>query len=406
MISTGLMGEKKYTDILVIGGGVIGASICYYLSKNGVSTILADKSEISSGASGACDGMISLQSKKDSDLISLSLESLKLFEGLSNELSYDIEFERCGGLLLFGSAAGFKKEYDSLKDRGAATQMLEKKDLKNDEPFISSEVKGAALCRDEGHVNPINLNIGYLKAAKRNNSEILTFEKVTSFKIKEQKSQLSSSTRKIKKIVGARTINGTEIIAGQIVCACGAWSPEIGDLAGFKIPIIPRKGNLIVTEPLPEVINRIIIDYNYLSAKYEKNKDSGFTVEQTRSGNLLIGSTREFDGFSDTVDFEKLLKVIRRAKKFFPFLEDVSIIRVFSGFRPYTDDFIPFLGKIPGFENFWLAAGHEGDGIALSPVTGLIMSRLILEEMVPKKNIISMFGTDLARFSPERIIKK
>ncbi len=137
MISTGLMGEKKYTDILVIGGGVIGASICYYLSKNGVSTILADKSEISSGASGACDGMISIQSKKDSDLISLSLESLKLFEGLSNELSYDIEFERCGGLLLFDNAASFK-EYDGRKDMGAATQMLEKKDLKNDEPFISS----------------------------------------------------------------------------------------------------------------------------------------------------------------------------------------------------------------------------------------------------------------------------
>ncbi|MCL5070496.1 MAG: FAD-binding oxidoreductase, partial [Actinobacteria bacterium] len=94
------MVKKVYADALVIGGGVIGTSSCYYLSKKNLEVVLAEKSGIAAGASGSCDGFIFLQSKKDNDLISLTRESLKIFENLSEELSCDIEFEKCGGLVI------------------------------------------------------------------------------------------------------------------------------------------------------------------------------------------------------------------------------------------------------------------------------------------------------------------
>ena len=94
------MAKKVYADVLVIGGGVMGASSCYYLSKKNLKVVLVEKSGIATGASGSCDGFIFLQSKKDNDLILLTRESLKIFENLSEELSYDIEFEKCGGLVI------------------------------------------------------------------------------------------------------------------------------------------------------------------------------------------------------------------------------------------------------------------------------------------------------------------
>jgi len=397
------MSGRLYTDVLIIGGGVIGSSICYYLSKKGIDTILVDREGIASGASGACDGFIFLQSKKDKSIINLTRESLKFFKSLADELSYDIEFENCGGLVIYTSEDDLGNN-ESQKN-GSRIEKLNSSELAKREPFISSKVIEATLCQDEGHVNPINLNFGFVQAAKRNSAKILNHEEVISFDVgKISTSKVNSTTCK-KEIKKIKTANGKEIIAYEVVCACGAWSRDLGSLLGVEIPIIPRKGNLIVTEALPEMINYVILDYDYLCCKYEENKELGFTIEQTKSGNILIGSTREFVGFNDNIDFDKLSKVIRRAIEIFPFLKEVDIIRTFCGFRPYSVDFLPILGKIPGFNNFWIAAGHEGDGIALSPITGLLMSTLI-EEKINSGMVLENFkNVNLDKFSPERISK-
>jgi len=462
--------SKLYTDVLIIGGGVIGSSICYYLSKEGIDTVLVEKSGIASGTSGACDGFIFLQSKKDKDIIKLTLEGLKIFDGLSDELSYDIEFEKCGGLVIFTkdndsndkknlkykdniptynnsgrSNSGIYNSYDLGKsfiykdldfdidgendNNKVNIEKLDLKELKKVEPFISEKVVKATYCSEEAQVNPINLNFGFIEAAKRNGAKILTYEKVVSFdlqlagkesaednlnkKIVNEDTPKEEEIKAEKKIKKVYTSSGREIIAREIVCACGAWSKELGDLAGLKIPVKPRKGNLIVTEALPKVINHVILDFDYLCCKYEEDKyednrdkedrDIGFTIEQTKNGNLLIGSTREFVGFNDRVDFDKLSKVIGRAIEIFPFLKEVSIIRTFCGFRPYSIDFLPLMGKAKSFNNFWLATGHEGDGIALSPVTGLLISRMIADKINYGKGLNNFLNINLEKFSQERI---
>jgi len=423
------MKNKLYTDVLIIGGGVIGCSICWQLSKKGISTLLVEKSGIATGSSGACDGFIFLQSKKDKDIARLTFRSMGIFENLAEELSYDIEFEKCGGLVINNNVSGINSSISnntgiSAKGRNiVGFKKLSSVELRRIEPMISENIRSATLCESEGQVNPINLNFGFAQASKKNGAKVLTGEEVIKIDVelsgerlepvgkdiigKNRKSckkpdSSGRETDRVKKIRKVYTDSGKEIIAKEVVCACGAWSEGLGKLLGCRIPVIPRKGILIVTEALPKVINCVILDYDYMCSKFDDNdNDFGFTIEQTKSGNLLIGSTREFVGFNDRIDFGKVSQLICKAKKFFPFLSDVNIIRIFPGFRPYSASKLPIMGKACEFENFWVAAGHEGDGIALSPVTGLLMGSIIAEKIKSGKILGDFTGINIGKFSPQ-----
>ncbi|MBM3710496.1 MAG: FAD-binding oxidoreductase [Actinobacteria bacterium] len=413
--------KKIYADVAVIGGGVIGSSAAYYLSRKNFDVVLLEKKGIACGASGACDGFISLQSKKDRDIISLTLKSIDIFKNLPGELSYDIEYKECGGLVIYSSNYSTKdidllelnkayecyykkkcnrlnrksyKKYCGNKNIGSFSaetaseeekfiEILGNKKLKSIEPFISDEVSFGTFCRQEGQVNPLALSFAFALAAKKNGAKIYTEEEVKSFQL--------ADNAKINRIF---TQSGKQVTADEVLLCAGAWTPELGKLIGACIPIKPRRGNLAVTEILPETINHPIIDYDYICCKFDLGRESGFTIEQTKSGNLLIGSTREFTGFESGFDFNKISGLLNRAVKIFPVLSNACIIRIFEGFRPYSCDSKPFIGMIPGFTNLWIASGHEGDGIALSPVTGKLISELISS----KVNKLNDFTCDLSKY--------
>lgn len=369
--------DKIYTDVAVIGGGVIGSSASYYLSKKNLDVTIIERSGIGSGASGACDGFIFVQSKKDMDLICLTLKSLGIFKNLSDELSYDLEFKNCGGLVIY--TGDYKKEeatiispgdkFRSYIDDDSNSDFIEFVDgekIREMEPFISEEVSFGTFCRYESQVNPLSLNIAYAIAAKNSGAEIVLNEGVRSFEIEDT-----------GKISFLETCSGLKVFAGEFLICTGAWSRQIGEAIGINIPVLPRRGTILVTEVIPDLINHVIIDYDYICCKFDLNRELGFTVEQTAPGNLLIGSTREFKDFDDGIDPYKISLLVKRATELFPKLCSVDIIRMFNGFRPYSSDSRPFIGLIPGFSNLWIATGHEGDGVALSPATGKLISELI-----------------------------
>jgi sarcosine oxidase subunit beta len=166
-----------------------------------------------------------------------------------------------------------------------------------------------------------------------------------------------------------------------VVNASGALAAEIGRMAGLEIPIAPRRGQILVTASLPPLLRHCLISAQYVAVKFRPELAAaggmGFSLEQADSGNILIGSTREFVGFDRRTTFAGIRAIAGRIAPVVPALRRAPVIRTFGGLRPYTPDGLPILGKVTGLEGFIMAAGHEGDGIALSAITGELIADLI-----------------------------
>ncbi|UCD82192.1 MAG: FAD-binding oxidoreductase, partial [Desulfobacterales bacterium] len=173
-----------------------------------------------------------------------------------------------------------------------------------------------------------------------------------------------------------------DIHTGTVVNAGGVYAAEIGALLNLAIPIKPRRGQLVVTEAVRPAISCCMLSAQYIAAKFNPalaQKGGGVSIEPTASGNFILGSTREFVGFDKRVTLEGILHIAKNVSRIIPSLNNLNFIRVFAGLRPYTPDGLPILGTVAGLDGFIMAAGHEGDGIALSPITGEIIADLVVD---------------------------
>ncbi len=361
---------NKRSDVIVVGGGVIGTSVAYYAAQAGHKVLLLDRGDVAAGTSGACDGFIILQSKNPGPHLDLAMQSAAMYRTLSAELDYDIEYLACGGMIV----AETEKQADLLaglikkqQAAGLRVELLPIQQARTSEPLLAEDLWGAAYCGDDAQVNPIRLAQGYAQAAQRLGAKILSGVAVQSLIVE----------RGI--VCGVKTSAG-EHRADKVVNAAGVWAPELVAPFGVSLPIKPRRGQILVTEPLPPMLNHVLLCACYLVAKYHPEEldladrqhrlGVGLAVEQTAHGGLLIGSTREFAGFDRRNTLAGIEAVARHAQRILPALANVNIIRTFSGLRPHTPDGLPILGPIAELPGLIMAAGHEGDGIALAPITG------------------------------------
>lgn len=366
-------------EIIVIGGGVIGSSITYYLSKMGKKVLMIEKKDNCSGSAGASDGVVGYHTKKPGLQMELAIQSIAMFEELSKELGMDIEYRKdCGGM----QPAETKLEWEILSEivkeqrqSGVDIRMISIEEACKIEPQLNPDLYGALYSPASGKVNPIRLTFAYIQAAKRLGAQVLSNTEVTDVLVK------------MSRVMGVETSKGT-YYADQVIDAAGSWAAEIAAMAGVDLPIRPRKGQLFITEPLGPFMDATLqcARYNVIKFKPEAVGDkavlrmgASLSIEQTENGGLVIGSTREFAGFDRENTLEAMEVTMRRAMRFFPALKDVNIIRAFAGLRPFTPDGIPVIGEVEKLPGFFVAAGHEGDGIALAPITGKLMAELLVQ---------------------------
>jgi sarcosine oxidase subunit beta len=193
------------------------------------------------------------------------------------------------------------------------------------------------------------------------------------------------------KVEAVETDKGVLTTKNVVNCA-GVWAPYIGKMVSIDIPILPRQGQLLVAEKTFPVGKRKIMEFGYMMAKfgdenYKRNirpelEELGiaFVFEPTLSDNFLIGSSRAFVGFDTDVSIEVMQGLAERAIRFFPVMKDIHVIRAYAGLRPYVADHLPIISKVDEVPGFYIAAGHEGDGIGLSQLTGKLISQMITEE--------------------------
>ncbi len=358
------------SDAVVIGAGVIGSSIAYQLTNAGVKVVLIDCKEPAGETSGACDGLVFCQSKKPGIHLQMAMESKKIFDGLVGQLPFDMEYENTGGMVTIESEAEYlamEKYVEQQRAGGLEVSLLDAKTARQMEPALAETIVGAAYSPMDGQINPLTLNLGLAFGAKQLGATLLMREGVV---------DVLCDNGKVR---GVRT-DKREISAPIVINAAGIYAPQIAQMVGLELPIQPRRGQLLITTPVPKMISTCMISASYIASKFDPSLAAeaarAVSLEQTETGSLLLGSSREFVGYDRSTTVEGIARIAENASRVLPALKNVQIVRAMAGLRPYTPDGLPILGHVEGASGFIMAAGHEGDGIALCAITGALITQL------------------------------
>lgn len=371
---------SKAFDVAVIGAGSIGTSVAYFNAKKGASVVLIDAGDIAESTSSRSDGNILVCDKQPGFDAIFAKASQDMFEGLSKELDYDFEWRQRGSLFLTETEEEFQtaSEFcEKMKKCGIQMRMMDNKEVQDDEPYLAKDIYGGLETISDGSVYPIGLAYGFALGAEKKGAVLSLHNRVSN--IRKEEGSFVIETEKGR------------ILAENVVDACGVWSPVIGEMIGVPVPIRPRQGQILVSEQTFQVARRKVHEFGYMSAKFQSETyhrpvservekyGVAFVFEPTASNNFLIGSSRTFAGEDVSSSIEVMKAMPERAIRFFPVIADIKVIRSYSGLRPYTPDHMPIISDTP-VEGFYIAAGHEGDGIGLSPITGKVISDMIAGE--------------------------
>jgi glycine/D-amino acid oxidase-like deaminating enzyme len=365
-------------DVVVIGGGIIGAACAYYLCASGLEVHLVERRFPASGTSRACDGLILLWDKTPGAELALGQASAALWTELTESLDADFEYARNGTILLAegdeGLVAGGSKA-EAMRAVGVRAEVLDRSGLRSLEPNLAPNLAGGVFFPDDAQLDARRATLALLSAAQQEgltlhaNAEVIAIRRTT------------SGNRRVSGVV----TGAGEIATSTIVCAAGVWSNDVARLAGIELPIRPRKGHILVTARVPGLIRHPLLEGGYASTVQSAAEDLqvALVAEMAASGTLLLGSSRQFAGFDRSVSLAVLQAIATRAVRFLPSLAKVGVIRSYAGLRPWSPDHLPLIGPLAAIPGFYLATGHEGAGIGLAPITGRLIGDWILGADLP-----------------------
>ena len=358
-------------DAVVVGGGIIGCAAAYYLAKAGIGVALVERKGIASETSSACADGLLLQTKAPGVKLAMARVSVGLYRQLSEELGYDLEFRNEGGMITAANQA--ELEYvqglvGRLRSEGVPVELLSGKAAQELQPVLCPDLLAATYCPLDCHLNPLRVSIGFVRAAKRLKANVYVGTEVTGIDVQHGR------------VRGVLTAAG-RIETGVVVNAAGVWAPQIAKMVGQELPVVPRRGQILVSEAVRPLVRGRIIGARYLMSKLGKadpaSYSSGMIFGQQASGNFIIGSTREFVGVDTSTTHDATTDLAGQLVRLAPALAKLQMIRTFAGLRPATPDGAPIIKRFAEPGGFIVAAGHEGDGICLAPITGTVVAGIV-----------------------------
>ncbi|WP_093506486.1 FAD-binding oxidoreductase [Streptomyces sp. Ag109_O5-10] len=377
------MSMRLTCDVVVIGAGMAGAACALYASRAGLDVIVVDRGPVAGGTTGAGEGNLLVSDKEPGPELELALLSGRLWADLAGEFGDRIEYEPKGGVVVAAEPEGLaalERFAAGQRARGVAAENVGADQLRDLEPYLAPGLAGAVLYPQDAQVMPTLAAAHLLRAS---GARLATGRTVT-----EVLRDAGGAVR------GVRTGRG-DIHAPAVVNAAGTWGGEVAALAGVHLPVLPRRGFVLVTEPLPRRVRHKVYAADYVAdvASDSAALQTSPVVEGTASGPVLIGASRERVGFDRSFSLPAVRALAAGAVRLFPFLSAVRALRTYLGFRPYLPDHLPAIGPDPRAPGLFHACGHEGAGIGLATGTGRLIAQVLSGE-APE--------LDLSPFRPER----
>ncbi|MGW0140553.1 NAD(P)/FAD-dependent oxidoreductase [Streptomyces calvus] len=377
------MSESLTCDVVVVGAGMTGAACALYAARAGLSVTVVDRGPVAGGTTGAGEGNLLVSDKAPGPELQLALLSLALWAETAEELGAAVEYEAKGGLVV----ARTPEALDSLRAFAAAQRAagvtadpVTADGLHDLEPRLAPGLAGGVHYPQDAQVMPALAAAHLLRAS---GARLLTGREVTRV--------LRAPGGAVR---GVRTDRG-DVQAPAVVNAAGTWGGELAARAGVLLPVLPRRGFVLVTEPLPPRIRHKVYAADYVAdvASDSAALQTSPVVEGTAAGPVLIGASRERVGFDRSLSLPAVRALAAGATALFPFLSGVRALRTYAGFRPYLPDHLPAIGPDPRAPGLYHACGHEGAGIGLATGTGLLIAQS-LTGRTP--------ALDLTPFRPDR----
>jgi D-hydroxyproline dehydrogenase subunit beta len=363
-----MSGALSY-DVVIAGAGIVGTACALEFARNGLTVAVVEPAEIGGGATAAGMGHLAVMDDSPAQF-ALTSYSQALWRQLSADLPPDVEYLSCGSLWLAADdteMAEVHRKFAYYTARNTSVEILDEHALNEAEPHLRPGLAGALLLKDDAVVYPPCAARYFLNEARRQGAKFISGRRV----VEAEKGI-------------ARLDNGTIIAAGSIVLATGTAAKEI--LPGLALQ--PRKGHLLITDRCPSFVNHQLIELGYLKSAHSLHSDSvAFNVQPRKTGQLLIGSSRQYGVEDPAIDSFMMSKMLRRAVDYMPALNAVSAIRGWTGFRAATPDKLPLIGAYTDLTGVYLATGHEGLGISTSLATAKLLADLLLdrESAIPRE---------------------
>ncbi|MEE1736868.1 FAD-dependent oxidoreductase [Streptomyces sp. BE147] len=356
--------------VVVVGAGIVGAACAFHAAAAGLDVTVLDRGPVGAGTTSRGEGNVLLSDKEPGPELELARLSRDLWDEAGEELGPDtLELEAKGGVVVASTTEALTALRAFAARQAAAGVRTEPVERVRDlEPRIAPGLPGGVHYPQDAQVQPVLAAAGLLRAAIRRGARTHTGEAV------------GAITGPGGRIAGVRTTDGTVLPADAVVNAAGTWGGEVGRRLGAPVEILPRRGFVLVTEPLPPMIRHKVYSADYVAnvASGDAGLETSCVVEGTRAGTILIGASRERVGFDTTMNPAVVAALAAQACRLFPFLRGVHLIRAYRGFRPYCPDHLPVIGpdsRVPGVIH---ACGHEGAGVGLAPGTGALVTAHLL----------------------------
>ena len=372
------MSAKTY-DVIVIGAGVLGASVAYHCAKEGLAVLVLEKNEPLCLTSGATFAWLGSHLKMPPSYNRLSREGIAMYAGLEQELESDLEYSQIGSIFMMRTEQEYEEARQRIKEwqaEGLPLELIDGKEVLRREPLLPPFYSGGYLCPVDIEVNPFKTVAAYLRKARELGAELRYHCEVTSLG--------SGGGGKRTVVAGEHSFEGRTVVSGT-----GIFTPAIAAMVEVEVPMIQSRGQILVTEKSEQRLNGFVACLGDPGA-------GGFMMKQVKAGNFMFGYTQEPVHFDNSVTYEGFTGIARTLAASVPALRSLVILRSYGGIRPMPRDTLPIISEVPGQPGLILLIMHSG--FTLSVLVGrAVAARVTGKEDSP---LFTEFG--LERFAGQQ----